>query len=185
MTEKQFITANDLLIDSYKLAKQVLDSGFKPNFLIALWRGGTPIGIAVQEFLDYHGIKTDHIAIRTSAYYGIDLINKEIKVHGLGYIFNNLKQEDHLLIVDDVYDTGLSMKAVLNELKKSLGDNFPDKIKVATVYYKPKRNKTDNIPDYYVHEVDQWLVFPHELQGLTKEEILKYKGEYFSDLLNN
>ena len=27
------------------------------------------------------------------------------------------------------------------------------------------------VPDYYIHETDDWLVFPHELEGLTPEEV--------------
>ena len=56
MSDKYFIDANELLLDSYKLARKVLDSEFRPNFLVGMWRGGTPIGIAVQDFLDYHHI---------------------------------------------------------------------------------------------------------------------------------
>ena len=50
---KVYLTAQGLLEDSFALAKQVLDSGFKPTFIIAIWRGGVPIGIAVQEYLEY------------------------------------------------------------------------------------------------------------------------------------
>jgi len=35
--------------------------------------------------------------------------------------------------------------------------------------------KRDRIPDYYVHESKQWLVFPHELNGLKPEEIRQHK----------
>ena len=51
----------------YKLLKAVFD----PTSSSGIWRGGTPVGVAVQELLDYCGIKTDHIAIRTSLYTGI------------------------------------------------------------------------------------------------------------------
>lgn len=183
MVEKEFITAQQLLDDSYKLAKKVFDSKFQPDFLIAIWRGGAPIGIAVQEFLDYLGVKVDHISIRTSAYEGVGIMNKEIRVHGLAYVLDNVKQTDKLLIVDDVHDTGLSVKAVIGKLREKLSDNFPKEIKIATVYYKPTRNKTKNIPDFFIHETDNWLVFPHELHGLTKEEILKFKGKEILDLL--
>ena len=44
------------------------ESGFRPNYIVGVWRGGAPIGIAVQELLDVLGVKSDHIAIRTSSY---------------------------------------------------------------------------------------------------------------------
>jgi hypothetical protein len=43
------------------------------------------------------------------------------------------------------------------------------------VYYKSSRNRSSLVPDYYVLDTDRWLVFPHELVGLTKEEILEHK----------
>jgi len=63
---KSYIAANELLLDSFRLAVNVINSGFMPDFLIGLWRGGSAVGIAVQEGLDFLGCKTDHIAIRTS-----------------------------------------------------------------------------------------------------------------------
>ena len=51
--EKTYITADDLLLDSIKLAEQIYTRGCRPHFIIGVWRGGTPTGIAVQEFLDY------------------------------------------------------------------------------------------------------------------------------------
>ena len=39
------------------------------------------------------------------------------------------------------------------------------------MYYKPLRNETAIKPDYWQVESDDWIVFPHELEGLTEEEI--------------
>ena len=51
----------------------------------------------------------------------------------------------------------------------------PKDIRVATAWFKPKYNLTDIVPDYYINDTDQWLVFPHELEGLTREEIFTNK----------
>ncbi len=173
--DKTYISAQELLEDSFALAAKVFDSGFKPHFIVAIWRGGTPVGIAVQEYLEHRGVETDHIAIRTSSYYGIDQQSKEIRVHGLHYIIENVNAEDELLIVDDVFDSGRSIRAVLNELSDKTRRNMPETIKVACPWYKPSRNATDITPDYYIHETDSWLVFPHELSGLSDEEIKQGK----------
>ncbi|MCK5056099.1 MAG: hypoxanthine phosphoribosyltransferase [Candidatus Aminicenantes bacterium] len=175
MVEKKFISAQALLEDSFKLAINILESGFKPNFIVGIWRGGTPVGIAVQELLDYFGIKTDHIAIRTSSYEAINRRSKQIRVHGLDYIIDNINSEDGLLIVDDVYDTGLSVKAVLDTLKQKARKNTPFDIRIAAVFFKRDNNRTKRDPDYFIHETDKWLVFPHELKGLSKEEIFAKK----------
>ena len=86
-----------------------------------------------------------------------------------------MNEEDSLLIVDDVFDTGLSVKAILDKLKERARKNLPHDVRVATAYFKPDRNKTDFQPDYYAHKTDDWLVFPHEMEGLSKSEIDKNK----------
>ena len=55
--QKIYISAQSLLEDSYILGKQILESGFRPNFIVGVWRGGTPVGISVQEMLAYFGLQ--------------------------------------------------------------------------------------------------------------------------------
>jgi hypoxanthine phosphoribosyltransferase len=173
--EKLFISAESLLKDSMELARRVIVSGMRPTFLVGMWRGGAPIGIVVQEVLEYNAIHTDHIAIRTSSYTGLDIQNKSVRVHATDYLVSRLEAHDELLLVDDVYDSGRSLEAVIEELRRRCRRNLPEKIRIATVYYKPQRRRSALLPDYYIHETDHWLVFPHEIQGLTREEILAHK----------
>jgi len=180
--DKVYISANDLLLDSFRLAQQIYDSGFRPDFIIGVWRGGAPVGIAIQEYLEYVGIHTDHIAIRTSSYYGINKQDKTVRVHGLDYIIDNVDAEHQVLLVDDVFDSGRSIRAIFDKLRARARRNMPETMRVATPWYKPSRNVTDITPDYYVHETDAWLVFPHELVGLTPEEILANKGDLASTI---
>ena len=175
--DKLFIQADELLSDSFKLAWKVYESGYRPNYIIGVWRGGAPIGIAVQEFLDVLGVSSDHIAIRTSSYYGINQQSKEVRVHGIDYLISNMNAEDKLLIVDDVFDSGRSIKAILDTLKEKSRKNIPHDIRMAMPWYKPERNIIDVEPDYFVHETDDWLVFPHEMDGLTEEEIFENKEQ--------
>ena len=179
--EKLFISAESLLRDSIELAMRIVRSGFRPTFLVAIWRGGAPVGIAVQEALEYHGIHADHIAIRTSSYMGIDQQSKVVRVHAVNYLVSRLAFEDQLLIIDDVFDSGRSLEAVIAELRRRCRRNLAEQIRIATVYYKPERNRSSLKPDYYVRATNSWLVFPHEIQGLTRQEILDNKpfGESF------
>ena len=55
-----------MLEEAFKLAFTIFDSGFRPDFIGGIWRGGSTVGIYVQECLQYLGIKTDHISIRTT-----------------------------------------------------------------------------------------------------------------------
>ncbi len=153
----------------------VIDSGFRPTHIVGIWRGGAPIGIAVQELLEFRGIACDHSAIRTSSYTGIDCQEPMVKVYALGYLIDTLNAEDALLVVDDVFDSGRSIEAFLHELREKCRRNMPRTVKIATVFYKPSRNQTDLAPDFYVEETEDWLVFPHELQGLSDAEIRVHK----------
>jgi hypothetical protein len=55
MIEKRYLSANELLADSFRLGNIILDSDFRPTHIVGIWRGGAPVGIAVQELLEYHG----------------------------------------------------------------------------------------------------------------------------------
>jgi len=171
MSEKLYISAQELLEDAFRLGARVLESGFRPSFIVAIWRGGVPIGMAVQELLDYHGIQTDHIAIRTSSYSGIDGRAPTVRIHGTSYLIKNLQHHDRLLIVDDVFDTGYTIRALIDHLREKLRRNAPQEIRVAVPYYKPTRNQIERAPDYYLHETERWIKFPYSLEGLTMEEV--------------
>ena len=182
--EKRYISADELLLDSFKLAEQIYVRGCRPHFIVGVWRGGTPTGIAVQEYLDYMGVETDHIAIRTSSYYGINKQNKEVKIHGLDYVVDNVDADQELLIVDDVFDSGRSIRAIIETLKKRARRNMPKSVKIACPWFKPNHNVTDIKPDFYMHATDKWLVFPHELKGLDLEEIAAGKGSAIAETIS-
>ena len=97
--DKLYIRSEDLLKDSFQLAWNVYESGFKPNYIVGVWRGGAPIGIAVQEFLSFLGVKSDHVAIRTSYYTGIDAKQDSVQVYGLNYVIRKLESEDRLCLL--------------------------------------------------------------------------------------
>ena len=178
---ERFIAADDLLRDSFQLAANIYEAGFKPDFLVGLWRGGSSVGIAVQEGLDYFGVKTDHIAIRTS-YTGAreysQMVSKaeSIRVHGLQYLLENLCAHHSMLIVDDVYSTGSSVSAVISQLTKKTRRNLPHDIRVASVWYRPTEN-TLRTPEYFVHKTSDWLVLPYELSGFSIAELQENRPE--------
>ncbi len=178
---RRFIAADDLLRDSFQLAATIFEAGFKPDFLVGLWRGGSAVGIAVQEGLDYFGVETDHIAIRTSysgepRYSEMVSAGASIRVHGMQYLLENLCAHHSLLIVDDVYSTGSSVDAVIDQLTKKTRRNLPTDIRIATVWYRPT-DKTLKTPEYYVHETSDWLVLPYELSGFSIDELRDNRPE--------
>jgi hypoxanthine phosphoribosyltransferase len=173
---KHYITPQQLLQDSFALAWQVFESGYSPNYIVGVWRGGTPVGIAVHELLDILGVEADHMAIRTQSYNGIAQRQHRVRVDGLNYLTERVSPTDTLLLVDDVYDTGLSLQQIVLDLQQACGAGTPE-IRIATPWFKPANNQTRRTPDYFIHQTSDWLVFPHELDGLEIDEMRANKPE--------
>ena len=158
---------------------RVYESGFRPAFIVGLWRGGSAVGIAVQECLEYLGVPSDHIAVRTS-YEGIESYEAmvrdpdRIRVHGTQYLLETLNADDPLLIVDDAYSSGASVAALVRRLRERTKRNFPREVRVAVPWFRPTQ-RTLRPPDLYLHETSDWLVFPYELTGLSLAEIRSHK----------
>lgn len=149
MSEKYYLQAQDLLSDAFRLGELIVKSGFRPDYIVAIWRGGAPVGIAVQEILHIAGIETDHIAIRTSSYgSAIDQRGRKVRIHGMSYLVDRINAEDSLLLVDDVFDTGLTMQAIIDRLQLKARLNTPSDIRIAVPWYKPARNLIGRAPDY-------------------------------------
>ena len=122
---KQFITPRELDLKSCQLSKIIFDSGIRPTWIVALWRGMSYSWVThLQEFLDYNGIKTNHIAIRTSSYVGTTQ-SREIAIHGLHYIIEYANADDVVILVDDIFDSGRTIDAVMNTLKTKMRANTP------------------------------------------------------------
>ena len=178
---KRFIEEQELLEDSYRLAEQIYRSGFRPDFIVGIWRGGSTVGIYVQECLQYLGVETDHIAIRTS-YRGRDEYFKqleqgnEIRVHGLQYLFENLDADDSLLIVDDVFGTGRNTRAVIERLQQKTRRNMAKDVRIAAPYYRASAGSSITAPDFFLQQSSDWLVLPYELTGISRDELKAHKS---------
>ena len=177
---KIFIEEQQLLEDSYRLAMQVYRSGFRPDFIVGVWRGGSTVGIYVQECLQYLGVETDHIAVRTSYRGREDYLRQlerggPVRAHGLQYLFENLNADDSLLIVDDVYSTGRNLRAIVERLECNTRRNMASDVRVAAPYYRSPITAESAAPDYYLHRLQDWLVLPYELTGLSRDEVAAHK----------
>ncbi len=179
--KKKFLDEEALILDSFKLGVNIFESGFKPTFIVGLWRGGSSVGIYVQECLQTLGIKTNHISLRTS-YHGQPYYHEsvaspdaELRVHGTRFLLENLNADDSLLIVDDVFSTGKNIEAVISRLQMRLKRNMPHDVKVATLWQRPSYKAVDFEPDFTLHQTEDWLVFPYEMSGLSLDEIKEHK----------
>ena len=75
-----------------------------------------------------------------------------------------------LLVVDDVADTGESLRLVRSHLE----EQGATEVKIATIYYKPW---SVIIPDYYEKETSSWIIFPWERKETVRKIVEKYKRQ--------
>jgi hypoxanthine phosphoribosyltransferase len=178
--DKIFVTEASQILDGYRLGEKIFASGYRPTFIVGLWRGGSTVALVVQECLAYLGVPADHTTIRTS-YGGRPQYERSIErsegisVHGKSYALESLTADDRLLIVDDVYRSGRHTNAVIEQLRVGLRRNMPKDVRVAALW-KHADAEAENL-DYYIHETDRWVVLPYELSGLSAEEIKEHKAD--------
>jgi len=94
--KKKFLDEQTLILDSFRLGVNIFETGFRPTFIVGLWRGGSSVGIYVQECLQTLGVETNHISLRTS-YRGQPSYQQmanapvsDIRVHGTRFLLENL-----------------------------------------------------------------------------------------------
>lgn len=156
------LDADEYLADSFRLARKIWADGCRPDFMIALWRGGAPPGIAIQEFFRWKGHDFYHTAIRTQSLEGI-VQGGGYDIRGLEHVIDNVDADHSLLVVDNFVDTGRTVFEVVDHIRRGARRNTP-RIQVASVYVRAGRRRHEIEPDYWLHEVEQVPVFPHELR---------------------
>lgn len=176
--EKTFLSAEEYQHDIWKLAAEIRKSEWKPDYLIGLWRGGAPVAIGVHEFLKATGWKIEHLPLKCFSYTGIGEQVDHVEFFAGDAVFSMFESTDKVLFIDDVFDTGRTAKAVMEKMAKIGAD-----ARFAAVYWKKDKNLTALTPDYTARVLGgEWLVFPHEIEGLTSEEV-RQKDEYLADLM--
>lgn len=157
-----FLSPNEFQSDCWTLGKKLLAVGWKPDYLIGLWRGGAWPCVSVDEYFRAHGWKAECIPLKCWSYTGIDANAGEVKFFLGEETFAALKPGAKVLVVDDVFDTGKTAEAVLSRLA---AHGF--EAKFAAVYYKPAKNVSTRVPDVYAKELgSEWIVFPTDYENL-------------------
>ena len=154
-----------------KLAVKIYASGYRPDMIVAVSRGG----------FDPARILCDQLSIRRlasvqlEAYDGMVKRPKPIVVLPVNSDLNGKKT----LLVDDVSDSGAS----LMKAKEHLVEKSATEVRIATLHIKPW---SKFLPDYYAESVDDWVVYPWELKECLLEFASKLNSEgYYGSTLSN
>ncbi len=139
----------DIISMSLQLGKMVVADRFKPDYLVGVARGGlVPLRI-LSDFFNMNNI----LIINVKLYKTIGERKRTVEfVQKINFDIN----ASNVLLVDDVADTGITLKAIVEYL---LNEKKPKELKVATLHYKPWSVIK---PDYYVEETKDWIVYPWE-----------------------
>jgi len=142
------------------VAGKIKNSGFKPDIIIAIIRGGMVPAMNLSDLLgikDIFTLKVEHWGI-TATRSG----KAELKVPLHASI-----EGKRVLLVDDLTDTGESIKVSLDHLKEL----NPAEIKTATLLHKSQSEFT---PDFYAEDRGEWkwLILPWNLN----EDLLSLAG---------
>jgi len=167
---KLYISAEKFMNDCFHLGNMIYESDYKPDIVLGIWRGGSIPAIVVHEYLRFRKLNVTSAVITTKSYIDIGKQSDEVEIDMSEKVLIRLKNASKILIVDDVVDTGKTIEAIY---KKFDNMGITAKVKVASVYYKPKTSSV--FPYYHLYETEKWIVFPHELEGLLPDEIKEKK----------
>lgn len=156
--EFEVSTWNQIYDMLLSLAEKIRKDGFKPDIIVGVSRGGWPPARVLSDLLDNPNLAS----VKAEFYLGVaETKGEPILTQPVSTTVTNKK----VLIVDEVADTGKSLKLI----KEHIIEEGAAEVKIATVYYKPW---SIIIPDYYERETRCWIVFPWEIKE-TVQKIVK------------
>ena len=145
------------------LASKIRKANFKPDVIVGISRGGWPPARIMSDLLENPELAN----VKAEFYLGVAKTKSEpvitqpvsVPVHG-----------KKILIVDDVADTGKSLRLVRLHLKEQGATD----VKIATIYYKPWSVVT---PDWYERKTGHWVIFPWERKETVRNVVKRFKSE--------
>ena len=151
------VTWNDFENDCIALSKTIRD--IKIDKIIAISRGGL---VAARILSDLLTVKISHISI--SSYKNLRQDNEPT--------INDVPNENFtgksLLIVDDVSDSGKTLKRAIKYFK----DLNVKTIYTAAPYIKPH---TVQMPDFWIKKTKSWIIFPYEIKETANAFLKLFK----------
>jgi hypoxanthine phosphoribosyltransferase len=141
------------------LAEKIRKNNFKPDIIVGVSRGGWPPARVMSDLLDNPNLAN----VRAEFYLGVaETKGEPTLTQPVSMTIAGKK----VLVVDEVADTGKSLKLV----KEHIIEKGATEVKIATVYYKPWSIVK---PDYYEKETSKWIVFPWEIKETVRKIVKK------------
>jgi hypoxanthine phosphoribosyltransferase len=145
------------------LARKIRNDKFNPDILVGVSRGGWAPARVMSDLLENPELAN----VKAEFYLGVAKTKGEPVITQPVSVSVRSKK---ILIVDDVADTGKSLRLVRLHLKKQGATD----VKIATIYYKPWSVVT---PDWYERKTSDWIIFPWERKEMVRNVVKKFKSE--------
>jgi uncharacterized protein len=146
-----------------KLAESVRKSRFEFDLIVGVSRGGWIPARIMSDLLENPKLAN----VQAEFYVGVAETKHEPSI--TQPVSVSVKDKK-VLVVDDLADTGESLKLINSHLKK----NGASEVRVATIYYKPW---SIIVPDYYEKETRSWVIFPWEQKEAVKKLVERFRDE--------
>ncbi|MGC9010418.1 MAG: phosphoribosyltransferase [Sulfolobales archaeon] len=157
------LTWEDVFSRIRTLSKKIYSSGYIPDAILGIFRNGWIISRLLGDLLGVDEIG----GIGIKFYRGVgETRERPLVTSGATINIRDLR----ILLVDDVSDSGRTLQVAI-DLARLYGAR---EVRTATLYIK---KKTMLVPDYFVEEVDRWIVFPWEYGEVIRELALKRYGD--------
>ena len=143
--------------------QKIQNQNYKPDIIIAIAKGGLIPARILTDLLETPELSYIQIKFYTD-------INKTQQEPTLKQNLTDQVLDKKTLLVDDIADTGRSLKLAQTHLQKQ----GASQIKTATLYQKPQ---STTIPDFYEKQTTSWIVFPWETKETLRKIIQKQQGK--------
>ena len=153
--EKKHLSWEEFHEMTRELAGRVEDSGFRPDYLIGITRGGLPPAAIVGEVLGMKDVTT----ISARSYDGVD--QGELSVTCLPQVDLRGKK---VLLIDEITDTGETLVKIANLVAEKYGAEVKTAVVVVNI------DHCKQMPDYFVSKTQVWVVFPWQEWPRRKRE---------------
>ena len=161
-------TWNQIYAMLLRQAEKIRCSGFKPDVIVGVARGGWVPARVLSDLLGIHALGTMRVEFYLSF---AETRNEPVLTQGVSVDVTGKK----VLLVDDVADTGESLRLAIEHLQ----EQGAVEVRFATVYRKPSSVVT---PDFYEKETGSWVVFPWDTKETVRKILEKHGGTVSVDV---
>ena len=173
MAEKLIIDWKEYNLTVEKLALQIHSSGYQPNLLIGIARGGLPITDVLSRIFK---LKCAYLAVESYSGKGVEDEQGDIVFsREMSSIAPNMG--GRILLCDDLSDTGITFNKSIDWLKQYEPIKGKiDEIRTATLW---KKQKSTFEPDFCATRLkdNPWIVQPFEIYEEIRIEEIKKKHQ--------